>query len=416
MSLTIDKIFPYLIIFIPISLISGPLIPEILMFIAISIFLFKIIKSKDQIYIKNKYTYFFLIFFIFINLKSLFTADIFLSIKSSLFYFRFYLLSLTIWYILNNYNDFPKKFLNFFLVSLFFLILDSFIQFKFGINIFGWEKIHPQRISGFFGDELVLGSYLIRFLPLTVGLYIFVHFSKFDLKKTLLLFFIILMFYTGISVSGDRTAFYLSLVFLPFLLMLRNIIYLKNKIFFLVFIFILVLGVLILSNEKLYKRIFVSTYSSMISKQNTDDHKIKFTFFSHTHESHIKSAIKIFKDNKLSGVGIKHFRIFCNDKKYIINKWSCANHPHNIYIQFITELGLIGISFLSIIFFYVVFKIFKIILIEKKNEMILLNCMILSGIFINLFPFAPSGNFFNNWISIIYFFPLGFYLYSQKKI
>jgi hypothetical protein len=36
-------------------------------------------------------------------------------------------------------------------------------------------------------------------------------------------------------------------------------------------------------------------------------------------------------------------------------------------------------------------------------------------LFINLFPFAPAGNFFNNWMSMIYYYPLGFYLYSRKE-
>ena len=206
----------------------------------------------------------------------------------------------------------------------------------------------------------------------------------------------------------------MSLIFLPFLLKLRSISYLKNKIFFLAFLFILILTLLIYNNESLSKRIFVSTYHSIISK-NIENNNLNFKLFSHTHESHIKSSIKIFNDNKLSGVGIKHFRILCHEKKYLINKLSCANHPHNIYIQFLAELGLVGIFFLLFFFFYVIFKIFKLILINQVNSVDLLKFMILSGIFINLFPFAPSGNFFNNWISIIYFFPLGFYFYCEKK-
>ena len=37
------------------------------------------------------------------------------------------------------------------------------------------------------------------------------------------------------------------------------------------------------------------------------------------------------------------------------------------------------------------------------------------AIFITLFPFSPTGNFFNNYISIIHFIPLGFLIYSYKK-
>ena len=61
-------------------------------------------------------------------------------------------------------------------------------------------KIVPQRVSGFFGDELVLGSYLVRFLPLIVGVYIYVNFKEFNFNKTLILFSIILIFYIGITI------------------------------------------------------------------------------------------------------------------------------------------------------------------------------------------------------------------------
>ena len=37
-------------------------------------------------------------------------------------------------------------------------------------------------------------------------------------------------------------------------------------------------------------------------------------------------------------------------------------------------------------------------------------------IFINLFPFVPTGSFFNNWMSIMYFLPLGFFLKNNKFV
>ena len=41
--------------------------------------------------------------------------------------------------------------------------------------------------------------------------------------------------------------------------------------------------------------------------------------------------------------------------------------------------------------------------------------ILLGSIIINLFPLVPSGNIFNNWMSIIYFIPVGFILDSFKK-
>ena len=37
---------------------------------------------------------------------------------------------------------------------------------------------------------------------------------------------------------------------------------------------------------------------------------------------------------------------------------------------------------------------------------------LLAGILISVWPFSPNGNFFNNWLAIIYSLPIGFYLHS----
>ena len=81
--------------------------------------------------------------------------------------------------------------------------------------------------------------------------------------------------------------------------------------------------------------------------------------------------------------------------------------------------GLIGFSLLMFALFYVLKEIFlcrKNINYQKefdKDE----NCkaILISAIFVNLWPLIPSGNFFNNWISMIYFYPIGFYLYFKYK-
>ena len=136
MNFKLNNILSFSLILIPPFLISGPLISEFLMLISISIFLYLVIKNKNFIYFKNKYTYFFILFFIFINLRSLFVSDLFLSMKSTFFYFRFYLLSLSIWYVLDTNYKFGKKYLNIFIISLIILIIDAFIQYKFGVNIY----------------------------------------------------------------------------------------------------------------------------------------------------------------------------------------------------------------------------------------------------------------------------------------
>ena len=46
---------------------------------------------------------------------------------------------------------------------------------------------------------------------------------------------------------------------------------------------------------------------------------------------------------------------------------------------------------------------------KKVNDVFLL--FIICS-FINIWPIIPTGNFFHNWINIIYFMPLGLIIYS----
>ena len=68
-----------------------------------------------------------------------------------------------------------KKFLIYFyyilVVCFTCLVLDGYFQFFTGFNITGLPA-SGFRISSFFGDELILGSYLSRLFPLLFALFL----------------------------------------------------------------------------------------------------------------------------------------------------------------------------------------------------------------------------------------------------
>ena len=49
---------------------------------------------------------------------------------------------------------------------------------------------------------------------------------------------------------------------------------------------------------------------------------------------------------------------------------------------------------------------------NKKGYLNDFEVCIFSAIIISLWPFSPTGSFFNNWMSIIYFFPVGILLWQ----
>ena len=144
----------------------------------------------------------------------------------------------------------------------------------------------------------------------------------------------------------------------------------------------------------------------------------EIVYFSKYHHSHIASSLKMFASNPLFGVGPNMFRKFCDNDKYKYDEYSCSTHPHNIYAQILAENGMTGFIFLLIIIYFAIREMIKHSTFNKKNKDSVLSTAevcIVSCIFLSLWPFLPSNNLFNNWISVIYYLPIGFYLFLNDK-
>ena len=74
--------------------------------------------------------------------------------------------------MIRNNNFFEKKLLRIFFIIFVVLFFDSIYQFLFNKNILNFSIIEEGRISSFFRDELIMGSYVVRFFT-RFYLYIF---------------------------------------------------------------------------------------------------------------------------------------------------------------------------------------------------------------------------------------------------
>ena len=98
----------------------------------------------------------------------------------------------------------------------------------------------------------------------------------------------------------------------------------------------------------------------------------------------------------------------------------CSTHPHNYYLQFLTETGLIGFVFLCSLFVYCVFNYLKCSVHHFMNKLNNLNLfqkyiILLSGTIMHLWPITTTGNFFNNWNSSFIFIHFSLFLYISHE-
>ena len=424
MNLKINPLFlffGYGIVFFPLLLLIGPLFSELFLISVIIFSLFFIIKEKKEIFYKNRFFIFFLLFYIstiYSTLLNYYNLD--LSI-SGIFYFRVLLFSFSIWFVLENLDIFNKKTIFFYNLFFLLIIFDSLLQFYSGKNLLNYEIIR-SRISGFFGEELILGSFILRILPIFL-LFLVMCNNLSTNKKSIYYASIISLACYVIYLTGERTSFGLLILYFFTLFFMSS--HLRKFISIIIIIF-LTLSVTLPNFKNSNQinpahRMFVKSYNQIIGKnvgaEKHEEFKKKFFdkiyVFSHDHQGHYMLSYKIYKDHMISGTGPKGFRYLCRNKIYILeNDDGCSTHPHNTYIQILVSNGLIGFFLLIFAFLYTSKEIF---LCRKKmkdeviyNKKEICKAILISAIFINLWPLIPTGNFFNNWLSMLYFYPIGF--------
>jgi len=413
-SLSIDiKLFSFLLILLPIALITGPAAPDIILSIIAFYFLLKSIFKNLWSYYHNIVVYGFLLFSLYGILRSLFSDMPIDSLtnEGSVFYFRYIFFVMGFWYLLNQNPYLSKCLLFIILICILFIGLGAYIQYFYGFTILGFEKYSANRLSLGFGNEPHVGRYL-AFLAMFAFALIY---QCFKTSKKIVFFSISLLIFIEIIVflSGERSAFF-YIIFFSILIF----VYAPK------FRFNLLAGFLISSMI-----IFSVLQLNPIAKQRMIDQTLnqisatQFPFlpYSEIHERHYFVSFNMFKFNPIFGEGTNTFRFKCDKEIFYYKKNSCTTHPHNFYIQILAELGLLGFFFISSFFGYLVYcglKQLFFLISSKKNKLIPFdNFLFFILNFVFWWPIIPHMSFYNNWNNVFMMLPLGYllrYLYNNK--
>ncbi len=404
----------YLITLMPIFLITGPLLSDLCLIILSLFFLFKENKNFKKILFENFLIKFILFFFIYNIFISFFAEDIFASSKSAISHIRFVLFSITFIFLFNEYIKIRIVFFWILYVAIFITSFDAIVQFHLNKNLLGWEIDAGGRISGLFGTEYILGSYLGKMLPLLISMKLFLKENdKIFVNRYIFLLTIILCF-LAIYYSGERTSILIITTYFVGYIIFVVKLPITKKILLLLGL-ILSVTVIITSSETLKKRVIDLTISnlSFFYKDNAkflDTNKNQFIDPENIHQNikHLIVAKQIFKEKPILGHGNKMFGKICFEK-YFVDDGRCSIHPHNFLAQVLVENGIIGGIFYLMLFFYFFKNAFNL----KKNSQSLTSISLICSII--FFPLLPSGNFYNNWLNINIFLLISFFIFCKQN-
>lgn len=396
MSRFYNNYFLFFYSILPISLILGSAISLVNILIIDLSFLVYIFFKKDFSFIKNKNFKYLVILYIYLIFDTLTSIN-----PSEGLYRNVGFIRIIIFFISINYFFYEDRFLKrvFFIWFIIILIvaLDVYIESFSGRNILGYGGSFGgkdgSRIVSFFKDEPIVGGYLFAFILIIIGFFNKFKFFKNEYFNLIIIFF----FLFAIILTGERSNTIRTVLgFLVIFLLMREF-SLKKKIIILLSSFV-ILTIIILNSQFLKLR-FVDQIKNL-KKDN-----IYFNIYN--------SGFEVFKKYPISGTGNKNYRVeTCNnvtDQKN--NNYICQTHPHQIYLELLSEHGLMG----SMIIFYLMYKlIFSKILntLRDKNS---LQISSLVYLLLTFLPILPSGAFFSDYMLTLFSINLSIFYAVNKK-
>ncbi len=435
MILQSKNILSYLYLLLPLFLITGPAIPDIIITLGALFAIFYIAYQKEyENFIKLNLFRISIIFWLSLILISFFSYNKTYSFQDSLIFIRFLLLPFFCFFVFFIDRKIFERLLLVIFIIIVLVSIDTLYQFinytskdGFGEDLLGFKSNWYGRLTGPFGDELIPGSYLSKF-----GLFGFVFLIS--LKKlednaiiqSLYLSLIILVCY----ISGERMAFATFSLSLFLLLIFLDGFRKSILLTILIGAFFIFLAT--------YLHPFYNDFNVIESTQYHQGQKIEKFFQCKNDTEKICSKIiniqpnffeviknfdtsaygeiyllsfKMFLDNPITGIGINNFKYLCNYNELYKNmmvNYHCASHPHNIYIQWLAEGGLIVfISFILYLFFLVKFVINN--TGDKKYKTISIVIILMM-----FWPIMSTGSLIKNWFGVTTFFIIGLCMCLSK--
>ena len=423
-----EKLISYLFILIPFFLITGPAIPDIIISIGGLFGIFYFLYLKDYEYlIKINFFKITIIFWISLIFISLFSFNKTNSFQDSIIFIRFLLIPIFFYFLFIKNGKIFERLLFIIFILVVFVCIDTLYQFfnytsdnGFGEDLLGFKSNWYGRLTGPFKDELIPGSYVSK-LGL-VGFAFLISIKKYENKiilKEVYLSLILLVCY----ISGERMAFATFALGLIILFLFLDE---YRKSIFLSIVVGVILIILVTYLHPFYNdfKVIESTQYHQGQKiekffQCKDDieklcskiidiqpsfFEIIKNFSTSAYGEIYKLSYKMFLDNPITGIGINNFKYLCSNnelyKNFMLN-YDCASHPHNIYIQWLAEGGII----VFICFIFYLFFLGQLIIKnngDKKYKIISIVILILM-----FWPIMSTGSLIKNWYGIITFFIIG---------
>ncbi|MCF6206617.1 MAG: O-antigen ligase family protein [Sulfurovum sp.] len=364
----LEKSIEYLTYFMILLFYTGKVFQIFTVLIDILFITLLYIRKDRMFFIKHKKLLIgFTVFFAYLVIQSMFAHDVGAALGNAIGMIRFVILFFALWYIFNTAEKI-RKLMYSVITIIVVLFIDSAYQYVKGVDLFGHPLFQNLRLTAW-DTKAKLGSFVAVLSGAAVA-------SLFIIKQKWISLVAILMLVLMVFFSGSKgPVVYLVGSVVTVLLFSKAY---RKYVLPILLLFSLVLGTVVLTNEKIAKRF--EQFKHPLSAQNTSSRNQIYA-----------ASVEMLKSHPLLGIGSRNYReVFpsyyqpiyeqkqvktYSDKKYINNP---PLHTHSMLLSFLLNWGVLG----TLLFFYILYMIYKEYI--RGNEVALLTSI---GLFYCIAPF-----------------------------
>jgi O-antigen ligase len=270
-----------------------------------------------------------------------------------------------------------------------FIMLDSLFQYVVGMDILGHARLEQIRLTGPFNKN-VPGIYSLRLYPMAIaGLLLVLSQQRARwLAHGLMVFMLLAELFSFLS--GERIVFLLFTVINLAALVAVVWVLRPSRTLLLSGLAVLLAGAVgvVLYAQTMVARTIGYFLAQLRNFQDTGYYDI------------FRLALRLWQQSPWVGIGTGYYTDACKALHYETRYEGCPEHPHNIYLQWLSENGVIGL----LLFVLFLFLLFRQLLrgLDFKREPLLALMVLIAPLAI-FWPVMTSMSMFaNNYAGLVW--------------
>ncbi|AFU99720.1 O-antigen polymerase [Simiduia agarivorans SA1 = DSM 21679] len=277
-----------------------------------------------------------------------------------------------------------------------FVLFDSFWQYFTGFNVWGDAKFTSVRLTGPFGDPSP-GVLCIKVLFIAAAGIYALQAGKGFWQQFIVLLATLNLGLLFIFATGERMPFMmygLGMVVVLVALMLAH----KGRRLLMTSVFLLASGLIVFTayqQKATWHRTVVTTVDTLANFWQTPYGQV------------IESGYQVWLDRPLLGHGIHTYKKACNALKEQGGVAHCFHHPHNIYLHWLVEAGIIGLAGFLVLLGLLLRASCNHLWAQRRWMPL---GFVWATYLATFWPIAASPGMFNNWMAGLIWFGIGWSL------